>query len=233
VLVVPDTVLFIMRLTVGPLPPAVYWRRRALVLGALLLVVIVLSYSCGGSGESGASPHTDNATSAATSPSTATTPPPANGEPTSAAPTGATPVASATAAAAATGPCTDAEMSVTPIPAKTTAVAGSSISIRLKIKNVSNRTCRRDVGADLQELRIVKGGTAEKVWSSDDCASARGNDVQSFPPGFVREYLVTWNGKASTSCTAGMPNGEVAPGEYQLFGRLGTKLSNPVRLTLN
>ena len=37
-----------MRLTVGPLPPAVYWRRRAVVLGALLLVVIVLFVSCCG-----------------------------------------------------------------------------------------------------------------------------------------------------------------------------------------
>ncbi|MGC1213053.1 MAG: hypothetical protein WA890_17525, partial [Micromonospora sp.] len=39
-----------MRLTVGPLPPAVYWRRRAVVLGAGLLFLIVLLYSCSGSG---------------------------------------------------------------------------------------------------------------------------------------------------------------------------------------
>ena len=39
----------IMRLTVGPLPPAVYWRRRAVVLGAGLLFLIVLLYSCTGS----------------------------------------------------------------------------------------------------------------------------------------------------------------------------------------
>jgi hypothetical protein len=123
-------------------------------------------------------------------------------------------------------------MSVTPVPARTSAAVGSSISIRLKIKNSSDRTCRRDVGADLQELRIVKGGSAEKVWSSDDCASARGTDVQSFPPGFEREYLVTWNGKASTSCRAGMPSGAVATGTYQLYGRLGTKLSSPVQMTL-
>src|SRR3712207_1808921 len=35
-----------MRMTVGPLPPAVYWRRRALVLGAVLAVLLVLVYSC-------------------------------------------------------------------------------------------------------------------------------------------------------------------------------------------
>ena len=36
----------IMRPTVGPLPSAVYWRRRAVVLGAVLLGIIVLFVSC-------------------------------------------------------------------------------------------------------------------------------------------------------------------------------------------
>jgi len=38
----------IMRATVGPLPSAVYWRRRAVVLGAVLLGIIVLFVSCSG-----------------------------------------------------------------------------------------------------------------------------------------------------------------------------------------
>src|SRR4051812_40387555 len=38
----------IMRATVGPLPSAVYWRRRAVVLGAVLLSIIVLFVSCTG-----------------------------------------------------------------------------------------------------------------------------------------------------------------------------------------
>ena len=37
-----------MRTTVGPLPPAVYWRRRAVVLGALLLAAVLLFVACGG-----------------------------------------------------------------------------------------------------------------------------------------------------------------------------------------
>ena len=43
-----------MNLTVGPLPPAVYWRRRALVAGVLVLLILVVAYSCGGSSGSGA-----------------------------------------------------------------------------------------------------------------------------------------------------------------------------------
>src|SRR5262245_57141494 len=42
-----------MRTTVGPLPPAVYWRRRAVVLGAALLGIIVLFVSCSGDDKDG------------------------------------------------------------------------------------------------------------------------------------------------------------------------------------
>jgi hypothetical protein len=231
-----------MRLTVGPLPPAVYWRRRAVVLGGLLLVVIVLTYSCGGPGESGATPqNSPTAAPPASEPAaTVTVLTPESGSPrttapaTSAAATSAAAAAPTGAAAAPTGACTDAEMSVIPVPARTTAGTGELLDIRLRIKNISSRTCSRDVGADLQELRIVKGATAEKVWSSDDCGAARGTDVRSFPPNHEREYLVTWNGRASTKCAAGgAPTGPVPPaGEYRVFGRLGTKLSSPVKLTL-
>jgi hypothetical protein len=37
-----------MRLTVGPLPPAVYWRRRAAVAVALALVIILFAVMCWG-----------------------------------------------------------------------------------------------------------------------------------------------------------------------------------------
>jgi hypothetical protein len=37
-----------MRLTMGPLPAAVYWRRRAVVAVALVLVIILFVTMCGG-----------------------------------------------------------------------------------------------------------------------------------------------------------------------------------------
>ena len=226
----------IMRLTVGPLPPAVYWRRRAVVLGALLLVVMVVTYSCGGSPQSGATSQNPATTSPDIEPtSTVTLLTPETGSAPTTGPAATSPTAAATTGPAPqTGACTDSEMSVIPVPARATARTGEQLDIRLRIKNISSRTCSRDVGADLQELRIVKGATAEKIWSSDDCGGARGTDVRSFPPNHENEYLVTWNGRASTKCTGGAPGGPVpAAGEYRVFGRLGTKLSNPVRLTLS
>lgn len=255
-----------MRMTVGPLPPAVYWRRRAAVLGALLLVVIVLLWSCtGNSDDPGKTP---GATGSATAtPVDEITPNPAEsadagdagGPPlgdaaddpaatgTAAAPTNAPagqPAATdvpagqpggqpggPTAGAPGTGQCADAEILVTPVPVPAAARRGQPVELKLRIKNSSTRTCDRDVGADLQEIYIKLG--AQTIWSSDRCGTARGSKVQPFTPGFEREFQVTWNGRDMTRCANGQASGPVpAAGEYQLFGRLGSQLSQPVKLVL-
>ncbi|MET8279769.1 hypothetical protein [Micromonospora sp. NPDC005174] len=246
-----------MRLTVGPLPPAVYWRRRAVVLGAGLLFLIVLLYSCTGSGRSGG--HTGaGATSTPTSspgPSGSlltpqTGAPPASG---SAAPNatdrsadpnaanGTTPSPEVTsndpppgsaAGSVDDGTCTDAEISVTSVARPTSVQRGALVDLQLKIKNTSDRTCSRDVGADVQEIFIKAG--AEKVWSSDTCGKAKGSDVQSFTPNFERSYQVGWNGRDATRCDdAGLAAGPFPPaGTYQVFARVGTKYSAPVKITV-
>jgi hypothetical protein len=233
-----------MRLTVGPLPPAVYWRRRAVVLGALMLVIIALYTSCSGSG----SADDKKKTSAGQSPSpsvsdiepepteTLLTPetgaPAETGDPGTGDPgTGPTGAGGPPQAPAGNSSCADEEMTITPVPAKTTISRKTPVDIRLKIENSGDRSCSRDVGADVQELRIVKG--AETVWSSDHCGAQRGSDVRTLEPGATREYMVTWNGKSSAKCSAGVPAGVVpAAGQYQLLARLGTKHSTPIVLTL-
>src|SRR5690349_13528445 len=55
-----------MRLTVGPLSPNVYWRRRAVVLAGALVVVLIIAYSCSGGDEPGKKP-TANPTTTSTS----------------------------------------------------------------------------------------------------------------------------------------------------------------------
>ena len=133
--------------------------------------------------------------------------------------------------AAQGGQCADAEVSVTPVPARSAAKRGTPVELRLKIKNISTRTCTRDVGADLQEIYLKQG--ARKVWSSDICGIAKGSQVLSFSPNLEREYNVTWNGRAATRCASGAAIGPFpVAGEYQLYGRLGGKVSAPVRLVL-
>ncbi|GAA0378443.1 hypothetical protein GCM10009541_21180 [Micromonospora gifhornensis] len=239
-----------MRLTVGPLPPAVYWRRRAVVLGAVLLFLIVLLYSCNGprggnDATGGDQPDpgvsgTPEPTTSVLTPQTGSPPPSSSGD-AGAGP--ATPTETpepgssltnnppAVAPVADEGTCTDAELSVTAVALPAKVVRGASVDLHLKVRNRADRTCNRDVGATAQEIYIKSG--AEVVWSSDTCGTAAGSDVQSFTSGFERSYQVGWNGKDSSRCANGLASGETPPaGTYEVFARVGTKLSQPVKLVL-
>ncbi|MFD6612669.1 hypothetical protein ACFWD1_27720 [Micromonospora chalcea] len=254
-----------MRLTVGPLPPAVYWRRRAVVLGAGLLFLIVLLYSCTGTDRNTGAPGTDpsptGSAGAEPGPSgSVLTPQSGSPSPTpgdvggGGANTGGGNTGGNNTGGGNTGggnnngggtgnggangqpvsddgTCTDSELLVTPVAAPATAQRGTVVTLRLKVKNVSNRTCNRDVGADLQELYLKAG--AEKIWSSDTCGTGKGSDVQTFTPNFERSYELGWNGRVDNRCANGLANGEFAAiGAYQVFARVGTKISEPVKLTI-
>ncbi|NES31389.1 hypothetical protein GCE86_23840 [Micromonospora terminaliae] len=258
-----------MRMTVGPLPPAVYWRRRAVVFGAGLLFLIVLLYSCTGPDRNSGAPtgNPGGSPSAAAPGPTGSLLTPQSGSPsptpgdsgggsgtngggtgTSGGGTngGGTNGGSGTgtdngggtndggapaAPVAADGTCTDSELQVTPVALPATAQRGTVVTLRLKVKNISDRTCTRDVGADLQELYIKAG--ANRIWSSDTCGTGKGSDPQSFTPNFERSYELGWNGRLDSRCANGVANGQFAPiGTYQVFARVGTKLSEPVKLTI-
>ncbi|MBQ1042810.1 MULTISPECIES: hypothetical protein [unclassified Micromonospora] len=254
-----------MRLTVGPLPPAVYWRRRAVVLGAGLLFLIVLLYSCTGTDRNTGAPGTDPSPSgsagAEPGPSGSVltpqsgSPSPSPGEVGGGGANtggGGTGDGGANTGGGNTGGnngggtgnggangqpvsddgnCTDSELLVTPVAVPATAQRGTVVTLRLKVKNVSNRTCSRDVGADLQELYLKAG--ADKIWSSDTCGTGKGSDPQSFTPNFERSYELVWNGRRDNRCANGVASGEFAAiGAYQVFARVGTKISEPVKLTI-
>lgn len=242
----------IMRLTVGPLPPAVYWRRRALVVGGLLALVFVPYTACMSGDEPSSRTAADQAARhgagalAVPRPSTSATgaaggtgeePAPAE-EPGHAAPVaagGAVPAGPPQAPPLLNAPtCTDSDLALRALPAATEAAAGSALDLRLVVENASTRTCARDVGADAQELRVTREGQA--VWSSDHCTPRGGPpNVQNFPPGERREFMVTWNGRSSTSgakCVKGAPAGDLVAGGYEVVARLGSKHSAPAPLTL-
>ncbi|MFI6758486.1 hypothetical protein ACIBF5_04985 [Micromonospora sp. NPDC050417] len=245
-----------MRLTVGPLSPAVYWRRRAVVLGAALLFLIVVLWSCTGPGNTdpNAGKGTPNTTPTGTPSPTATvltpqtgTPPPSEGaedpgpggtDPSAAGdpglpagdpgppPAGTVPEVPPPAA----GSCTDEEISVVPAALSKSIRQGDTVGLQLKVKNISDRTCSRDLGADLQELFIKRG--AEKVWSSDTCG-IKGTSVVSLVPNVEHTFQADWNGNRDTKCSGTAASGpDAEPGEYQIFARLGTKHSDPVTFTI-
>jgi len=227
-----------MKLTVGPLPPAVYWRRRVVLLGGLLLVVLLSSSLCSTSSSGKSQTNRPRAASDQTSAEpaeptpTATVQTPTIGDPTvGPGPAPAPPAVTTTPATPGpTGPCTDAELAVVAAPVSLTVKQGVPLKIFLKVKNTSNRACSRDVGADVQELLILQGKT--KVWSSDDCGALHGTDVKSFGPGLEVSFYVIWDAKATTAGCDKDKKPWPAPGAYQVVARLGTKYSDPVTLTI-
>jgi hypothetical protein len=228
-----------MRLTVGPLDPAVYWRRRALVLGGFLVAVLLLTYTC--SGESGAKDGKNRAAqNSRSSPTVTPSSPPASVLPpiVGGGPDGSSPSANLPAnppargnppgGGGAVGQCTDSEITVVPAAEASSVRQGVPTRLTIKIKNVSGRTCVRDVGADAQEIYIQQGTT--KAWSSDSCVNRTGNDVVTFPPNHEVSYNRTWDGKSTAQGCENRP--WIDKGTYHLYGRLGTKISEPVTLTV-
>ena len=87
----------------------------------------------------------------------------------------------------------------------------------------------RDVGAAMQELYLEQSGT--KQWSSDACGHQGGNaDVRSLQPNLELEYYQVWEGKSTAGGCTAQPLAK--PGTYQLRGRLGNKVSEPVTITI-
>jgi hypothetical protein len=227
-----------MNLTVGPLPPAVYWRRRAVVLGVLLLVVVLFVAMCSGSGESktgatGPSSPSPTATSTVLSPVIDGQSPSSSASSASSSPSSAPPVVATTDAGPPPTPCLDTEMSLTVI----VHVRKDDVELQMKVKNISNRACTRDVGGTPQEIHVTTGTaqpTDPVVWSSDYCQGTNPPpDVRTFNPG-IESILpatpVLWSRKY---VTAGCKAGNAAPvGTYAAGAKLGTLVSPAVQFTI-
>jgi hypothetical protein len=219
-----------MRLTVGPLPASVYWRRRAVVLVGLAMVVLVITYACGGP-----DPNADAGVNAGNTPATTDTASPTTTllRPEVPATTTSTPSPTASAftlpVPAATGPCTDAELEVVATAAAAEVQRGQPLAVTIRIKNISSRTCNRDIGADMQELRLNDPASKTTIWSSDDCNPNHGSDDTSFDPGQEQTFTLTWQGRRSRGGdgTPVCDNVTPEPQAYELVARLDQKYSAP------
>jgi hypothetical protein len=225
-----------MKLTVGSLPSAVYWRRRAIVLVTALFGLSVVWVSCSGPDKTKKVDMTRQTASVQATPGASSSSPAVVLGPTISASGSAIPAetvpdgATSAAPVVADGPavCADNELLITPVPESVTAPRGQPMRLTIMIKNISNRSCPRDLGPTPQELYILQNTT--KMYTSDACDTRTGSQVRTLAAGSVQAFYVSWDGKA----TSGGCSGRQAPaaGKYQLVGRLGSKISDPVVLTL-
>ena len=195
---------------VGPLPASTYWRRRA-VLGIALLVVLLLLRSCLG----GDSP--SRRTGATASPSASSSPSAAPAKPS----TG--PTASPTPAASASRPCADSELRLVVSTDEATYAVGGTPTFTMVVTNAAATPCTRDLGPTVVSFLVVSGPARQ--WSSDDCQPASGHKSTVLPPGRATQVAqITWSGKTSrVGCPT--PRATAEAGTYQLSGTVGTLTS--------
>lgn len=232
---------------VGPKPQSVYWRRRAIFLTVLLLTVLLIGktlFGGGGSNSSAAPTGSNSASPSATASPSAINSSDSEPTPTISAekktstptpdPTDAvdpitlqtpSPVVTKTQPA---GSCTDSEVSVKVSMTKRVVNVGSESNLVMSVKNISNRTCKRDVGSGANEVSIISGPA--HVWSTDDCSPGSESNYVELKPGQIWSVKVIWNGKLSA------PNCQVLStakyGAYWAHARNGAEVSPGVRFVI-
>ena len=151
-----------LRHPVGPQPPQVYWRRRALVIGVLLAVVlvVVLIVARPGSGDEGGG-------AAATATPTATPAAESSAPPATAPAADATEAAGAPAASGDAPACSPGQIVLEPVSDKSAYGPGELPQISMTITNSGRDDCSIDLGSAHQELVVSSGD--DRYWSSKDC----------------------------------------------------------------
>jgi hypothetical protein len=183
----------------GPLPARVYWVRRAVVLGAALLLVVTFAQILGG-GSDGSSGDPDQAAQVAADASDAATG------------TASTATAPATRAkdtrngdakgkkgkkpaapplAEPDGPCDPADLTVRPTIQR--AAAGGRIRIPIEIHG-TDEACTWQVSPQSLAVKITSG--RDQIWSSQQCRGVPSGQVvvRSAKPARV---AMVWNGRRS------------------------------------
>jgi hypothetical protein len=234
----------------GPLPPSVYWRRRAIAAVVLVFAVVLLAWFIGGLvaaddqspvGGPASAPGARTPTSARATGSARTSVPPSSpgtGDPAgsvTASPTAAqSPAAPTTTAspppAGPPAPCADAVLKVVATPDAPSYPVGTRPLLRLLIVNGGPVPCTRDVSRGLREISVLaQDGT--RLWSSRDCYGPPEQDVRVLPAGQPVEFTVHWAGRTSApGCP--LDRRAVTAGTYQVVGRLGGLVGPPAPLTL-
>ncbi|RZU34318.1 MucR family transcriptional regulator [Blastococcus saxobsidens] len=221
---------------VGPLPAAVYWRRRLVVLVVLAAVVggltwgaVALVGSRGAGGEStGTATPTElpalervvpSVAALRTPEAPAAPPPPPSEEP---------PPAAASAPAPG-GPCAD-DMVALEVRTPGQVAPGSKPTFELVLTNTSPVPCVRALDKELQELVLIDASGA-RVWGSNDCFPENSDEPRELAPGETVVVPLLWGGLTSEpTCTA--PRVPPAPGSYVVRGRLDTKASGDAPLVI-
>jgi len=211
---------------VGPEEPQVYWRRRLIIGLAAFVTLIVIFQSLTGGEDPVAS-----AVSVAPSADAVAAPAEPSAVPTVAAsPTPAVlqPTTQPTVPAVADGECSDADTSIRVVVDRETTAVGEGVHINMIVKNISETTCKRDVGSGANEVTVISGPAL--IWSTDHCNPNTDKDLVELAPGQEWKVKVVWIGKQTAKgCKV---RNMAEPGAYWAHGRNASLNSDGVKFVV-
>lgn len=216
---------------VGSQPASVYWRRRLVFAGTLLLLAVLLVVTARVlfSEDGAAAPPAGQG-----SPSGHPTPTHPTTTPTTSQPVSSTPSASHTTGASISGSmssappqrCNRGDLQVQAVTDHASYSVGDKPKLMLQVTNTGKDRCVQDLADPQIELRVYNGES--RVWGSHDCLIQSGTNDVTLVPGAPVRVTIVWSGLSSkandkhTQSACG-PRETVGAGTYTLYPYLATK----------
>ncbi|GAB3647686.1 hypothetical protein [Glycomyces tarimensis] len=214
------------RFVKGSEPASVYWKRRAIVAGSAVAVVlvVVLGFKVLGPGggvsvEGGAEAEPQEWVAPSSS-STLLRPyvsPTAEPEPSSASPSPTEP---------ALAPCVEDELMLQVVAAFDEVRSGAEVPVSVLVASGAAETCTAELG----EVEVELAAGEDVVYSTAHCREAEAKTVE-LEEGAGQTVEFTLDGLASEPGCDGERR-ELPAGDYELRAKLGAAVSQPTALTL-
>ena len=232
----------------GPLPTEIYWRRRGLALGIVVVVIgivvaVVVAFTNDSPGAKPAKAGKPNAQSVPNpAPNTpAPQAPPSAGQAAASAtgvlPQGQNPESPTLSAAVQPPPvlregddCPDSALAVKGLTNAPQYFIGDQPKFTMVVTNIGLVACKRDVGAAVLAA-YVYSLDHQRLWSNLDCAPSNETLIKTFTPGEQVTTAVTWTGMGSAPHCP-LPRPAIGPGTYNLVVQLGNLRSLAVPFIL-
>ncbi|MFD3746710.1 hypothetical protein [Nocardia sp. NPDC058633] len=202
----------------GPLSPEIYWRRRALAIGVIVVALAIVIWLVTLVARGGDPAEADKAAGSTTTSAESST---SEKSATSSAPSSGSAAPSTTTGAAqpAAQPCSDQSLALKVTVGQPTYRVGDQPAFGTVITNISSAACSRDLGAGPQFLVYTLDGQ-RRLWASNDCNQDNPAEMKTLEAGEQLSYKGTWFGTTSQPQCAGdrLP---VPAGAYMVVAELG------------
>jgi hypothetical protein len=208
----------------GSEPESVYWKRRAIVAGAVLLLVlaVVLGLSALGGGEEEPEAKADAAQGEWQPPSASST----VNKPYIRETPAAEPSASPSPTVAPVEACAPEDLMLQVVAAFGEARSGAEVPVSVLVASGAETACT----VDLREVAVELAAGEDVVYSTAHCETPKGEQVE-LSGGAGQTVELTGDGLASEAACEGARR--VLPaGDYELRARLGDAVSAPTGLRL-